>query len=74
MSFFSELDKSLQDELISFVEERESKEKTGNTRLDEVLTTGILRKIIDGDCRMTGCCTNHETKKMFIEFTFYEEE
>jgi hypothetical protein len=74
MSFFSKLDKQLQADLISFVEDREAKEKTGKTRVDDALATGILRKIIDGDCRITGCCTNNETKKMFVEFTFYEEE
>jgi len=74
MSFFTELDKQLQADLISFVEEREAKEKTCKTRLNDALATGILRKIIGGDCRITGSCTNNDTKKMFVEFTFYEEE
>lgn len=72
MSFFAELDKQLQADLISFVEEQEQKPYPHT--LGESLTADILRKFIDGDCRMSGCATNHEKKTMYLEFTFYEEE
>lgn len=72
MSFFSELEKRLQADLISFVEEQEAKPYPHI--LGESLTADILRKFIDGDCRMSGCATNHEKKTMYLEFTFYEKE
>lgn len=72
MSFFVELDKMLQADLISFCEEQEAKPYPHV--LGESLTADILRKFIDGDCRMSGCATNHEKKTMYLEFTFYEKE
>lgn len=72
MSFFSKLDKQLQADLISFVEEQEAKPYPHV--LGESLTASILRHFINGDCRMSGCATNHEKKTMYLEFTFYEGE
>ena len=72
MSFFAELDKQLQADMISFVEEQEAKPYPHT--LSESLTADILRKFIDGDCRMSGCATNHEKKTMYLEFAFYEKE
>ncbi len=31
----------------------------------------ILEKIVAGECEITGSATDHSTKKMFVEFTFY---
>lgn len=31
----------------------------------------ILEKIVAGECEVTGSATDHSTKKMFVEFTFY---
>lgn len=72
MSFFSELDKRLQADLISFVEEQEAKPYPHT--FGESLTADILRHFIKGDCRLSGCATNHAKKTMYLEFTFYEEE
>lgn len=72
MSFFAELHKQLQADLIAFVEEQEAKPYPHI--LAESLTADILRKFIDGDCRMSGCATNYEKKTMYLEFTFYEKE
>ena len=72
MGFFANLDMALQKDLMDFVEEQEAKE--GKHTLGDVLIAEILRKIIDGDCRMSGCATNHEKKRMYVEFTFYEDE
>lgn len=71
MSFFGELDKQLQADLIAFVTEQEAKPYPHV--LGEDLTASVLRHFIDGDCRMSGCATNHEKKTMYLEFTFYEE-
>ena len=72
MSFFEELDKQLQPDLIAFVKEQEAKPYPHV--LGEDLTASVLRHFIDGDCRMSGCATNYEKKTMYLEFTFYEEE
>lgn len=72
MSFFGELDKQLQADLIAFVTEQEAKPYPHV--LGEDLTASVLRHFIAGDCRMSGCATNHEKKTMYLEFTFYEEE
>ena len=72
MSFFEELDKQLQPDLIAFVTEQEAKPYPHV--LGEDLTASVLRHFIDGDCRMSGCATNPAKKTMYLEFTFYEEE
>ena len=72
MSFFGELDKQLQADLFAFVTEQEAKPYPHV--LGEDLTVSVLRHVIDGDCRMSGCATNYAKKTMYLEFTFYEEE
>jgi len=72
MSFFGELDKQLQAGLIAFVAEQEAKPYPHT--FGESLTADILRHFINGDCRMSGCATNHAKKTMYLEFTFYEED
>ena len=70
MSFFAKLDKQIQGDLLAFVEQQEAKPYPHT--LGESLTTEILRKFIDGDCRMSGCATDHEKNIMYLEFTFYD--
>lgn len=72
MGFFANLDMALQKDLMDFVEEQKAKE--GKRTLGDALVAEILRKIIDGDCRISGCATNYEKKRMYVEFTFYEDE
>lgn len=72
MSFFEELDKQLQPDLIAFVTEQEAKPYPHV--LGEDLTASVLRHFIDGDCRMSGCATSHAKKTMYLEFTFYEDD
>ena len=72
MSLFERMETSLQKDLIAFVEAEESKPYPKT--LSDVLSADILRKLISGDCKMTGCCTNHKTKKMYIEYTFYQPD
>ena len=68
MGFFERLDMELQKDLINFVEsENERESKT----LGDSLKASILEKLIKGDCKITGCATDHKKKKMFVEFTFY---
>lgn len=72
MSFFGELDKQLQADLIAFVMEQEAKPYPHLLAKD--LTASVLRHFIDGDCRMSGCAANHAKKTMYLEFTFYEDD
>lgn len=70
MSFFGDLDCELQKDLIAFVEAEE--ERKGKT-FGEELIADILENIINGECKITGCATDHKKKKMYVEFTFFEE-
>lgn len=71
MNFFEQLDLALQKDIIDFVKTQEAQE--GNRVLRDVISAAILRDIIDGECRITGSVTDHKKKKMFVEYTFYEE-
>lgn len=69
MGFFERLDMELQKDLINFVKsENERESKT----LGDAIKADILEKLIKGDCKITGCATDHKKKKMFVEFTFYD--
>ena len=72
MSFFGQLDRELQNDIINFVKKQEAQERKQVFR--DALSAAILRHIIDGECRITGCITDHKKKKMFVEYTFYEED
>lgn len=72
MSFFGQLDRELQKDIIDFVEKQEAQK--GKQMLRDAISANILRHIIGGECRITGCVTDHKKKKMFVEYTFYEED
>lgn len=72
MSFFGQLDRELQKDIIDFVAKQEAQE--GKQVLGDAISAAILRHIIDGECRITGSVTDHGKKKMFVEYTFYEED
>ena len=40
----------------------------------DALIVSLLKEIISGNARMSGCATNHATKKMYIELSFFEED
>lgn len=67
----TEIDDTLQKDLIDFIEKRESEK---NQPFGKVLVATILRKLIDGDCMITGCAKNDKTGKLWVEYSFYEEE
>lgn len=71
MGFFERLDMELQKDLIDFVKTEE--ERKGKT-LGDAIKADVLKKLIDGDCKITGSATNHKKKKMYVEFTFYGGE
>lgn len=57
------------EDLRSFIEIEESKE---DRTLADWVIKWILEKIIEGDCKITGSATDHNLKKMYVEFTFYQ--
>lgn len=68
------IDEILHQDLISFIEKCEKADENGNVNLSDYILAAILRKIIDGDCRMTDTATDHEKGKMYIELTFYGKD
>lgn len=64
------LDPEAQSALVEFYEQNKDKK---NQVLGKVLLTDIIGKLISGDATITGSITDHEQKKMWIEFTFYEK-
>lgn len=59
------------DDLKSFIEREKDKE---NRTLADWVVQWILESIIDGKCKITGSATDHSKKKMYVEFSFYQEE
>lgn len=70
--FFERIDMKLQKDLIQFVKDREA--LTGKQTLGDALVADIIGHIISGECRISGCATNHKKKTMYLEFTFYDED
>lgn len=71
MGFFAQLDAELQKDLVDFVKAQEA--NTDHT-VGEFLLTECVKSIVKGDARISGCVTNHEKKRMYIELSFYEGE
>lgn len=66
----TDIDIELQKDLLDFIKKRESEK---NQPSGKVLVANLLRKLIDGDCRITGCAKNDKTGKLWVEYSFYEE-
>lgn len=71
MSLLGMIDAELQKDLIDFIKAQE--EKPYPHVLGDSLIASILRDIIDGNARLSGCATNHETKRMYLEISFYDD-
>ena len=72
MGLLSQIDMELQKDLILFVKSQE--EKPYPHTLGDALLVEILKDIIKGDARISGSVTNHKTKRMYLEISFYEDE
>ena len=72
MGLLSQIDMELQKDLIDFVKAQE--EKPYPHTLGDALLKEILKDIIKGDARLSGCVTNHEKKRMYLEISFFENE
>ena len=75
MGFFERLEAEKQNDLINFVKAQDEKERTeGRAVLSDSIRAAIVEKIIADDCHITGSATDHNKKKMWVEFTFYDKE
>ena len=72
MGILERIDMELQKDLISFV--KAQKEKPYPHTLSESLLASILEDIIKGDARISGCVTDHNEKRMYLEISFYEND
>lgn len=59
------------DDLLSFVDRQKAIE---NKTLSDWVIQWILERIISGKCKITGSVTDHKTKKIYVEFTFYQKD
>lgn len=71
MGLLAQIDAELQKDLIGFIKTQE--EKPDHT-LGDYMLADILRHIINGDARLSGCATNHATKRMYLEISFFEDD
>lgn len=72
MGLLGMIDAELQKDLIDFIKEQEAKPYPHV--LGDALITHLLREIINGNARMSGCAKNDSKKTMYIELTFWENE
>ena len=72
MGLLAQIDMKLQKDLIDFVKKQE--EKPWPHTMGDALMTEILKDIIKGDARISGCVTDHGKKRMYLEISFYERE
>lgn len=75
VGFYERLNADQQNDLVNFVKAQDEKERTeGRTVLSDSIRAAIVEKIIADDCHITGSATDHNKKKMWVEFTFYDKE
>ena len=72
MGLLGMIDAELQKDLIDFI--RQQEEKPYPHVLGDSLLAYVLKEIINGNARMSGCAKNDAKKTMYIELTFWENE
>ena len=72
MGLLGMIDAELQKDLIDFI--RRQEEKPYPHVLGDSLLANVLKEIINGNARMSGCAKNDVKKTMYIELTFWENE
>ena len=70
-TMLKELDIELQKDLLDFIKQQESEK---NQPFGKVLVAKLLKKLINGDCKITGCAKNDKTGKLWVEYSFYGED
>lgn len=71
MGILSQIDAEMQKDLLEFVEEQE---KNKSKTFGEYLHVELLKDLINGKCKITGTVTNHKTGKLYVEYSFRDEE
>lgn len=61
----------MQDDINAFIEEQKQKERRP---LGDHIIEQILKDIISGDCHINASKTDHNAKKMWVEFTWDASE
>ena len=72
MGIIGFIDAELQKDLLAFIKAQE--EKPYPHVLGDAILVDILKNIVNGETRISGCATNHETKRMYLEISFYEKD
>lgn len=72
MGLFGMIDAELQKDLIDFI--RQQEEKPYPHVLGDLLLANILKEIVNGNARISGCAKNDAKKTMYIELTFWGSE
>lgn len=70
MSFFGDLDKELQKELIKFVEDSKNNKEQKPLKLH--LVESLLEDIVNGDREITGLTSDWGNGDVFVRFSFTE--
>ena len=68
----AQIEAELQKDLIDFIKAQEEKPYP-HVLGDDILVV-ILRYIIKGDARISGCAMNYGTKRMYLEISFFEDD
>lgn len=74
MGILSQLDAELQKDLLEFVKEQDEKSKNGRVVFGDYLLKELLKYLISGKCKITGTVTDHEKGKLYVEYSFKEQE
>ena len=72
MEILGQIEAELQKDLLDFVKVQE--ETPLPHTVGNALIADILKKIISGDARLSGCATSCETKRMYLEISFYKDK
>ena len=72
MGLFGMIDAELQKDLIDFI--RRQEEKPYPHVLGDSLLANILKEIVNGNARISGCAKNDAKGTMYIELTFWENK
>ena len=67
----TDIDIALQKDLLDFIKKREAEK---NQPFGKALVADLLKDLINGDCKITGCAKNDKTGKLWVEYSFYGKE
>ena len=74
MSILSQIDAELYQDLLNFVKEQDEKAKGGKVVFGDYLLNELLKDLISGKCKITGTVTDHNKGKLYVDYSFKEDE